>query len=67
MVDMKRKTRQKKRPEDRGWVGRMLYKVLGPATVEGALQGHSPEAREHWKRMVQARKQAREEQRRKQL
>jgi hypothetical protein len=65
MVDMKHK-REPKKPEERGWVGRLLYKVIGPATVERPLQGHSPEAQEQWKRLVEARKRAREEQRRKQ-
>jgi hypothetical protein len=61
---MKRK--KPKEPEGRDWFGRLLFKIIGPATVEGAMQGNSAEAREQWKRYVQARKQARDEQQRKQ-
>lgn len=40
---------------------RALLQVLGPAAVEGAIQGHSPEAREHWKRRVEENKRLRRE------
>jgi hypothetical protein len=38
-----------------------MFKVFGPAQVEGAIQGHSPEARAAWKRRVAARRQERDE------
>jgi hypothetical protein len=38
-----------------------MFTVFGPASVEGALQGHSPEARAHWKNRVAAEKRARAE------
>jgi len=40
---------------------RALLQVLGPAAVDGALQGHSPEARAQWKRVVEAGRRARAE------
>ena len=46
------------------WIGRALFMALGPASVEGAIQGHSPEARAHWKMRVEANKRARAEARR---
>jgi hypothetical protein len=51
-------------PTMRDRVGKAVFHVLGPAAVEGALQGHSPEARAHWKSRVEANKRAREEARR---
>jgi hypothetical protein len=33
-----------------------MVKLFGPAQVEGAVQGHSPEAREAWKRRMAARR-----------
>jgi len=38
-----------------------VFQVLGPASVEGALQGHSPEARAHWRHLVETNKRARQE------
>ena len=47
-------------PEDpkqpRSRFGELMYKIFGPAQVEGAIQGHSPEARESWKRRLAERK-----------
>jgi hypothetical protein len=40
-----------------------MFKIFGPAQVDGAIQGHSPEARDAWKRRVAARKQEREQRR----
>ena len=34
----------------RDWHWSLLFKVYGPATVDGALHGASNEAREQWKR-----------------
>jgi hypothetical protein len=45
-------------------IGSAMFYVLGPATVEGALQGHSPEARRAWKDLVENNKRARREARR---
>jgi hypothetical protein len=42
-----------------------MFTVFGPAAVEGAIQGHSPEARAHWKNRVAANKRARAESRQK--
>ena len=47
-----------------GRIGSALFKFFGPAAVEGAIQGHSPEARAHWKNRVEAEKRARAEARR---
>jgi hypothetical protein len=44
-------------------VSEWLFKVFGPATVEGAVTGNTPQAREHWKRRVEAAKREREQQR----
>ncbi|GAB7051958.1 hypothetical protein [Catenuloplanes indicus] len=49
----------KRAPDEGGWVWRQLYKVFGPATVSGdALQGCTQEARDQWKRHLEARRQA---------
>jgi hypothetical protein len=56
-------------PEDemsqRDLLGDTLYKIFGAAELSGAepLAGHSPEAREAWKRQLAARKRQREERR----
>ena len=39
--------------------GEWLFQIFGPPTVSGALQGHSPEAREAWKRRVEQERAAR--------
>ncbi|MGI5239161.1 hypothetical protein [Dactylosporangium sp. CA-139066] len=57
MFAFKRSARPKK---DR--VGNFLFRIFGPATVEGAIQGWSPEAREQYKRMRQNHRRAAEEQ-----
>jgi hypothetical protein len=31
--------------------GEFFFKIFGPATVEGAIQGWQPEAREQYKRL----------------
>lgn len=49
-------------PERSRWQ-EWMFKIFGPAQVEGAVQGHSPEAREAWKRRLAARKQEREQRR----
>jgi hypothetical protein len=43
-------------PRRRSKVGEWAYRIFGPAQVDNAIQGHSPEARESWKRRVAARK-----------
>jgi hypothetical protein len=50
----------------RDLLGDTLYKIFGAAELGGAepLAGHSPEAREAWKRQLAARKRARAERRR---
>jgi len=35
---------------DRDRLGTFFFRIVGPATVEGALQGCSAEARDQWKR-----------------
>lgn len=45
-------------------VGSAMFYVLGPATVQGALQGHDPRVRQAWKDLVARNKQAREDARR---
>ncbi|HTJ40056.1 MAG TPA: hypothetical protein VL738_43205 [Dactylosporangium sp.] len=58
MFAFKRRSEPKK---DR--VGTFLFQIFGPATVEGAIQGWSPEAREQYKRMRENQKRAAEERR----
>ncbi|MDR7274600.1 hypothetical protein [Catenuloplanes atrovinosus] len=42
-----------------GWVWRQLSKIFGPATISGdALQGCTQEARDQWKRHLEARRKA---------
>jgi hypothetical protein len=43
----------------RSRLGEWMFKLFGPAQVEGAIQGHSAEARASWKRRVAARKEER--------
>jgi hypothetical protein len=38
-----------------------VLQIVGPATVEGAIQGHSPEARAAYKRRVAENKRVRRE------
>jgi hypothetical protein len=52
-------------PPERSRFGEWAYRIFGPAQVDGAIQGHSPEARESWKRRVAARRQEREDSARK--
>jgi hypothetical protein len=47
-------------PEQRSRWAEFMVKLFGPAQVEGAIQGHSPEARDAWKRRVAARRAERE-------
>jgi hypothetical protein len=42
---------------------KLLYRFLGPATVEGAIQGCSTEAHESWKRDLERRRAYTREQR----
>ena len=42
-----------------------MFYVFGPATVDGALQGHTPEARRAWKDLVENNRRARQEAKRK--
>jgi hypothetical protein len=52
------------RPQSgRDRLGQWLFKIFGPATVDGAVTGNTQEAREHWKRRMEAAKREREEQR----
>ena len=39
----------------------LVVQIVGPATVEGAIQGHSPEARAAYKRRVAENKRVRRE------
>ncbi|GAA5179844.1 hypothetical protein GCM10023322_10820 [Rugosimonospora acidiphila] len=47
--------------EKRDRLGSAMYRVLGPAAVQGALQGHSPEVRRAWKELQERNRQARRE------
>ena len=38
-----------------------VLQIVGPPTVEGAIQGHTPEARADWKRRVEENKRLRRE------
>jgi hypothetical protein len=38
-----------------------VLQIVGPATVDGAIQGHSPEARAAWKRRVEENRRVRRE------
>jgi len=44
-------------------LGDFLFQIFGPANVQGAMQGWSPEAREQYKRMRQNQRRAAEERR----
>jgi hypothetical protein len=55
---------QSERPKRRRGLWEVLYGVFGPAQVQGALQGHSPEAQQEWKRQVAERKRIREQEKR---
>jgi hypothetical protein len=55
------KSRRERRSTSRNRTIRALLQVLGPAAVEGAIQGHSPEAQAHWKRRVEENKRIRRE------
>jgi hypothetical protein len=52
------------KPEQRDRLGSALFKILGPANVDGAIQGHSPEARKAWKDFLENQKRERDEARR---
>ncbi|MFI5912483.1 hypothetical protein [Dactylosporangium sp. NPDC051541] len=39
-------------------VGTFFFQIFGPATVEGAIQGWSPEAQAQYKKMRESHKQA---------
>jgi hypothetical protein len=54
-------TEPAKVPTKRDRVGSAMYTFFGPATVEGAIQGHSPEARQAWKDLLENNKRARAE------
>ncbi|MGI5185769.1 hypothetical protein ACQEVZ_56940 [Dactylosporangium sp. CA-152071] len=43
-------------PKDR--FGEFFFKIFGPATVEGAIQGWHPEAREQYKQLRARQKEA---------
>ena len=49
-------TSPEQQPEPRSRWAEFMVKLFGPAQVEGAVQGHSPEAREAWKRRMAARR-----------
>jgi hypothetical protein len=57
----RKKRQQGGEPTVRDRMGSAMFYVLGPAAVEGALQGHSPEARAAWKSLVENNKRARAE------
>ncbi|MEV4516669.1 hypothetical protein AB0K00_47925 [Dactylosporangium sp. NPDC049525] len=40
-------------------MGNFFFQIFGPATVEGAIQGWSPEARNQYKQMRERQKAAR--------
>ena len=42
-------------------MGTFFFKIFGPATVEGAIQGWSPEANAQWKRMQEDARRAKRE------
>jgi hypothetical protein len=42
--------------QPRSRIGEWMYRIFGPAQVDGALQGHSPEAREAWKKIAARKK-----------
>jgi hypothetical protein len=44
--------------------GEMFFRVFGPPTVDDALQGHHPQAREQWKQLAEANRRDRQEERR---
>ena len=50
---------------DRDLLGDTLFKIFGSAELTGEqpLAGHSPEAREAWKRQLEGRKRAKEQRR----
>lgn len=52
---------QPKPKKDR--VGHFFFQIFGPATVEGAIQGWSPQARDQYKQMRERQKRAAEERR----
>ena len=52
--------KRSRRPEPKkDRMGNFFFQIFGPATVEGAIQGWSPEAREQYKQMRQRQKAAR--------
>ncbi|MEV1289523.1 hypothetical protein [Micromonospora sp. NPDC049679] len=53
------------KPVKRDRLFEVLFKFLGPPTVDNAVQGTSAAARDGWKRDLEARKRYSEEQRRK--
>ncbi|WP_432992881.1 hypothetical protein [Dactylosporangium sp. CA-233914] len=53
-----------KRREKKDRLGDFLFKIFGPATVEGAMQGWSPQAQAQYKQMCANQKRAAEEARR---
>jgi len=57
-------TKQPRDPREGGWIWNLFCKYwAGPAAVQGAIQGFSPEAQEGWKRDLANRKRWSEEQR----
>ncbi|GAA3456075.1 hypothetical protein [Dactylosporangium matsuzakiense] len=50
--------RKRSDPAKRDRVGTFFFRIFGPATVEGAIQGWSPEAQSQYKKMREAHKQA---------
>jgi len=44
--------------EKKDRMGNFFFQIFGPATVEGAIQGWSPQAREQYKQMRERQKHA---------
>jgi hypothetical protein len=56
------KRRERETPKkDR--MGRFFFQIFGPATVEGAIQGWSPQAQDQYRRMRENQKRATAERR----
>ncbi len=54
-----------RRREPIGRWERLLFKVFGPAHVEGAMTGSSQEARDAWKKFQESTRRAKEDEKRK--
>jgi hypothetical protein len=59
----RRRSPPSRSPAEGGRIWNFIYKIIGPPTVANPLQGSSPEAREQWKKYLDARKRHSREQR----